>query len=82
MAQATVQSIPSLTMVAQTVNCTECLTRNCPMAGSIAYPVQSCNSYRQVNCYLCGKTDCTLNGALESPVMACAQFVPLALALA
>ncbi|MFQ4136118.1 hypothetical protein PGN35_007335 [Nodosilinea sp. PGN35] len=79
MAQATVQSLPSLTTISRTVNCTDCLTRNCSMAGAIDYPVQRCTSYRQANCYLCGKADCTLNGKLESPVMACAQFVPLAL---
>ena len=80
MAQATVESIPVLKTVSREANCTDCLTRDCPMTGVANYPVQFCNSYRQANCYLCSKSDCVLNGALESPVMACRQFVPLALA--
>lgn len=80
MAQATVQPISALMTVSREAHCTACLTRNCPMAGAIDYPVQVCNSYRQANCYLCGKADCALNGTSDSPVMACAQFVPLALA--
>jgi hypothetical protein len=79
MAQETVQSIPSLITVSQTVNCTDYLAHNCLMAGAITYPVQSYNSYRQANYHLGGKIDCTLNGTLQSPVVACAQFVPLAL---
>ena len=80
MAQATVQSIPVLTDTPREANCTDCLTRNCPMTGVVDYPVQFCNSYRQVNCYLCSKSDCVLNGKLDSPVMACSQFLPLAIA--
>ncbi|MGF1523433.1 MAG: hypothetical protein ACFBSF_14050 [Leptolyngbyaceae cyanobacterium] len=80
MAQATVQNIPVLTTVPRAANCTNCLTRSCPMTGVVDYPVQFCNSYRQVNCYLCNKSDCALNGTPDSPVMACSQFAPLAIA--
>ncbi len=79
MAQATVQPISALMTASREAHCTACLTRNCPMAGTVNYPVQVCNHYRQANCYLCSKADCTLHGASDSPVMACAQFVPLAL---
>ncbi|MEL6224226.1 MAG: hypothetical protein AAFR31_16445 [Cyanobacteria bacterium J06627_8] len=78
MAQATVQRIPAPTTATREANCTNCLTRNCPMAGVLNYPVQFCNSYRQANCYFCSQSDCTLNGSLDSPVMVCDQFEPLA----
>ncbi|NER80537.1 MAG: hypothetical protein F6K42_13365 [Leptolyngbya sp. SIO1D8] len=80
MAQATVERISAPITVTRQANCTDCLTRNCPMAGAIDYPVQSCNSYRQANCFFCNKSDCTLNGSLDSPVMACDQFALLAVA--
>lgn len=80
MAQATVQRLTVPTAATQAANCTDCLTRDCPLVGALDYPVQRCNSYRQANCYLCGKSDCALNGALDSPVMACGQFVALAVA--
>ncbi len=74
MAQATVQDIPALTRIAREANCTHCLTRNCPMAGSANSPVLQCNTYRQANCYFCNKSDCALNGTMNSPVMVCDQF--------
>ncbi|MEO0826059.1 MAG: hypothetical protein AAFX95_27335 [Cyanobacteria bacterium J06639_16] len=80
MAQATVQRVPPLATIPREADCTACLTRNCPMAGTVDYPVQLCNSYRQANCYFCSQSDCALNGSLDSPVMACDQFVPLAMA--
>ena len=78
MAQATVERISAIPT--RQANCTACLSRNCPLAGSANYPVQVCNSYRQANCYFCDKSDCALNGSLDSPVMACDRFVPIAMA--
>ena len=78
MAHATVESIPAIETASRQANCTDCLTRNCPMAGTLDYPVQFCNSYRQANCYFCSKSACALNGTFDSPIMACSQFEPLA----
>ncbi|MEB3357169.1 MAG: hypothetical protein VKK04_10610 [Synechococcales bacterium] len=50
------------------------------MSGSLDYPVQVCNSFRQANCYFCNKSDCVLNGSLDSPVMVCERFEALAIA--
>lgn len=80
MTQATVQRLAVPTIASRAANCTDCLTRNCSLAGTVNYPVQSCNRYRQANCYFCGKSDCALNGTLDSPVMSCHQFVTLAIA--
>lgn len=78
MAQAMVQDVPVLTHMPRQANCTECLTRNCPMAGSADFPVERCCNFRQANCYLCNKTECVLNGTFDSPVRVCQQFEMLA----
>ena len=80
MAQATIQDIPTLQTLPQQANCTACLTRDCPMAGTVNYPVQLCSSYRQANCYFCNQLDCVLQGSFTSPVTACNQFVPVSIA--
>lgn len=80
MAQSLVQDAPVQTQVPRQANCTICLTRNCPMAGTLDSPVQLCINYRQANCYFCNKSDCALNGSLESPVRVCEQFELLAIA--
>ncbi|MEM9818035.1 MAG: hypothetical protein AAF827_16730 [Cyanobacteria bacterium P01_D01_bin.6] len=77
MAQATLENVSALNEITGLANCTACLTRDCPMAGAVNYPVQRCNSLRQANCYFCNQANCALNGSLESPVMACDQFAPL-----
>lgn len=58
-------------------NCTECLTRNCPLAGAANYPVQFCYSFRRANCYLCAQLDCAMHGRLDTPVSVCERFVAL-----
>ncbi len=78
MAQAMVQDAPVATQVSREANCTVCLTRNCPMAGSVNSPVRLCSGFRQANCYLCNQSECVLNGSMDAPVRVCDQFEMLA----
>ncbi len=80
MAEATVEKGTAPGTVSLAANCAACLTRDCPLSGSLDSPVSVCSSYRKANCYLCAQTNCALNGRLNSPVLACEQFQLIAIA--
>ncbi len=70
---ATAERLTSEQKLAQ-ANCTECLTRDCPMSGLLNFPVALCNTFRTANCAFCAKKDCVMNGRLNAPVMDCNDF--------